>query len=68
MTLSDGLQKNNKLAFEESVRALTSLYGGGWCEKHEVVVDDTLRVTLTVSSATWLSTGGDIDRSPRRVS
>ena len=68
MIPSDDLQKNNKLAFEESVRALTSLYGGGWCEKHEVVVDDTLRVTLTVSSATWLSTGGDVDRFPRRVS
>ena len=68
MIPSDGLQKNNKLAFEESVRALTSLYEGGWCDMQEVVVEDTLRVTLTVSSATWLSTGGDIDRSPRRVS
>jgi len=67
MTLSDGPQKNNKLAFEESVRALTSLYEGGWCDMQEVVVDDTLRVTLTVSSTTWLSTGGDVDRSPRRV-
>ena len=68
MIPSDGLQKNNKLAFEESVRALTSLYEGGWCDMQEVVVEDTLRVTLTVSSATWLSTGRDVDRSPRRVS
>jgi len=67
MTLSDGPQKNNKLAFEESVRALTSLYEGGWCDMQEVVVDDILRVTLTVSSPIWLSTGGDPD-SPRRVS
>jgi len=68
MTLSDGPQKNNKLAFEESVRALTSLYEGGWCDRQEVIVDDILRVTLTVGSAIWLSTGGDPDRSPRRVS
>jgi len=48
---NDGSQKNNKLAFEESMRTLTSLYEGGWCDKHEVFVDDALHLTLTVSSA-----------------
>jgi len=67
MTLSDGPQKNNKLAFEESVRALTSLYEGGWRDKHEVVVDDALHLTLAVSSAIRLSTR-DPDRPPRRLS
>jgi len=67
-TPNNGSQKNNKLAFEESMRALTSLYEGGWCDKQEVVVDDALHLTLTVSSTIWLSAAGDSDRSPRRLS
>jgi len=65
---NDGSQKNNKLAFEESMRALTSLYEGGWCDKQEVVVEDALHITLTVSSTIWLSTAEDSDGSPRRLS
>jgi len=65
---NDGLQKNNKLAFEESLRTITSLYEGGWRDKQEVVVDDALHLTLTVSSAIRLSTAGDPDKSPRRLS
>ena len=65
---NDGPQKNNKLAFEESVRTITSLYEGDWCDKQEVVVDDTLHLTLTVSLMTRLSTAGDPDESPRRLS
>ena len=53
----DGSQKNNKLAFEESVRAIASLYEGGWHGKQEVVVDDALHLTLAVSSAVWFSFG-----------
>ena len=47
---NDGSQKNNKLAFEESVRAITSLYEGRWYGEKEVVVDDTMDLTLAVSS------------------
>ena len=65
---NDGPQKNNKLAFEESVRTITSLYEGDWCDKQEVVVDDTLHLTLTVSSAIRSSTGGDSDKLCRRLS
>jgi hypothetical protein len=36
-------QKNNKLAFEESVRAITSLYEGEWRDKQEVVVRERPR-------------------------
>ena len=49
--LNDGLQKNNKLAFEESVRAITSLYEGLWHGKQEVVVEDALELTMAVSPA-----------------
>jgi len=43
------------------MRTLTSLYEGGWCDKQEIVVDDTLHLTLKVSSAILLSTAGDPD-------
>ena len=49
--LNDGSQKNNKLAFEESVRAITSLYEGLWHGKQEVVVEDALELTMGVSPA-----------------
>jgi len=48
---NDGSQKNNKLAFEESVRAITSLYEGAWRGKQEVVVEDALELTMAVSPA-----------------
>ena len=43
-------EKNNKLAFEESVRVITSLYEGRWYGKQEIVVDDALDLTMAVSS------------------
>ena len=52
---TDDLQKNNKLTFEESVRAITSLYDGGWRDKQEVIVDDVLSLTMSVSSGARLS-------------
>ena len=54
---TDGLQKNNKLAFEESVRAITSLYEGGWRGKQEVVYDDALSLTMGVSPTMPFSIG-----------
>ena len=45
----DGSQKNNKLAFEESVRAITSLDEGSWSGKQEIVVDDAQDLTIAVS-------------------
>ena len=48
---NDSSQKNNKLAFEESVRVVTSLYEGRWDGKQEIVADDTLDLTMAVSSA-----------------
>ena len=51
---NDGSQKNNKLAFEESVRAITSLYKGSWHDKQEIVTDDVLHLTMAVSSAMQL--------------
>ena len=48
---NDGSQKNNKLAFEESVRAVTSLYEGLWHGKQEVIVEDALELTMAVSLA-----------------
>ena len=42
-------QKNNKLSFEESVRAITSLYEGGWSGKQEIALDNTLDLTMAVS-------------------
>jgi len=62
-----GSQKNNKLAFEESVRAIASLYEGDWCDKQEVVVDNVLDLTMAVSSVMWFSTGRDSDRPLRRL-
>ena len=50
------------------MRTITSLYEGDWCDKQEVVVDDTLHLTLTVSLMIRLSTAGDPDESPRRLS
>ena len=55
--LTDSSQKNNKLAFEESLRVITSLYEGDWSGKQEVVVDDTLSLTMAVSSAMQFPTG-----------
>jgi len=52
---NDGSQKNNKLAFEESVSVMVSLYEGRWLGKREIVVDDTLHLTLAVSSAMALN-------------
>ena len=66
--LNDCLQKNNKLAFEESVRAITSLYHGGWRDKQEIVVDEVLHFTMAVSSAMRLLAGGDPNRPLRRPS
>ena len=51
---NDGSQKNNKLAFEESVRAIALLYEGQWRGKQEVVIDDALGLTMAASSGTWL--------------
>jgi hypothetical protein len=53
---NEGSQKNTKLAFEESVKVITSLYEGGWRDKQEVVVD-VLHLTTEVSSVVRLSIG-----------
>ena len=45
-----GSQKNNKLAFEASVRAVTSLFEGEWVGRQETIVDDALHLTMMVSS------------------
>ncbi|KAF9643013.1 cytochrome P450 [Thelephora ganbajun] len=50
-------EKNNKLAFEESVKAITSLYEGGWCGKQEIVVDGVLHLTMDAALMT-ISTAG----------
>ena len=65
---TDGSQKNNKLAFEESVRAITSLYEGDWRDKREVVAENALDLTMAVSSTMWFPIGGDSDRPLRRLS
>ena len=57
LCVNDGSQKNNKLAFEESVRAMMLLYDGRWHGKQEVVVDDTTSLTMAVSSGMRLSVG-----------
>ena len=44
-------QKNNKLAFEESVRAITSLYEEEWRDEQEVIVDDAVGLSMAVSVA-----------------
>ncbi|KAF9653356.1 cytochrome P450 [Thelephora ganbajun] len=49
-------EKNNKLAFEESVRTITSLYEGGWRGKQEIVVD-ALRLTLEAALMTISAAG-----------
>ena len=46
---NDWPQKNNRLALEESVRTITSLFEEEWCDKQEVVVEDTLSLTMAVS-------------------
>ena len=56
-TVNDGSQKNNKLAFKESVRVITSLHEGDWRGKQEVIVDDALCLTMVVSPMMWLSIG-----------
>ena len=48
---NDGSQKNNKLAFEASVRAVTSLFEGEWLGKQEIILEDALHLTMTVSSS-----------------
>ena len=48
---NNGSQKNNKLAFEASVRAVTSLFEGEWVGRQEIIVDDALHLTMTVSSS-----------------
>ena len=65
---TDVLQKNNKRAFEESTRAITSLYEGSWHAKQEVVVEDTLSLTMGVSSAMGPLTQGVSDGPFRRFS
>ena len=47
---NNGSQKNNKLAFEASVRAVTSLFEGEWLGRQEIIVHDALHLTMTVSS------------------
>ena len=46
---NDWPQKNNRFALEESVRTITSLFEEEWRDKQEVVVDDALSLTMTVS-------------------
>ena len=55
--LSSRPKRNNNLAFEESVRVITSLYEGAWHGKQEVVVDDALDLTMEVSSAVRFAIG-----------
>jgi len=55
---NDYPQKNNKLAFKEAVRAITSLYEEEWRGKQDIVVDDVLGLTMAVSDAIPLRGGG----------
>lgn len=57
--VNDESQKNNKLAFEESVRVITSLYEGEWRGKQEIALENTLELTMAVSSAMGLSVLGE---------
>ena len=54
---NNGLQRNRKLAFEESVRSITSLYEGEWRGKQEIIVDDATHLTLAVRTTICLSIG-----------
>ena len=51
---NDFPKKNTKLAFEESVRAITSLYEGVWHDEQEVLVENVLGLTMEVSFPTPL--------------
>lgn len=42
-------QKNNRLVWQETVRIVTELFDEVWGQRKEIVVDDTLEVTLSVS-------------------
>jgi len=46
---NDGLQKNNKLVFEEPARAITPVYEGSWHDKQEVIINNALELTMAVS-------------------
>ncbi|KAF9653322.1 cytochrome P450 [Thelephora ganbajun] len=50
-------EKNNKLAFEESVRAIASLYEGRWRDKQKIVVDEALHLTLEAALMTISAAG-----------
>ena len=54
--VDDDSQKNNKLAFEESVRAITSLYEGDWRDRQEIVLESVLELTMGVSAAVRIRT------------
>ena len=58
ISLNDDSQKNNRLAFEESVRSITSLYEGEWRDKQEVVVENSLELTMAVSPPPSPQPGG----------
>ena len=53
---NDCSQKTSRLAFEESVRAITSLYEGPWRGKQEIITENALSLTMEVSSGAGLST------------
>jgi hypothetical protein len=54
--VNDDPQTNRKLAFDESVRAVTTLYEGEWRDKQDIVAENALDLTMAVSSAMRLST------------
>jgi hypothetical protein len=53
--VNDGSQINRKFAFEESVKAVTTLFEGGWRGKQEIAVENALDLTMAVSPAMRLS-------------
>ena len=56
----NSLQKNNRLAFEASVKAVTSLFQGEWRGKKEIMVDNAMHLTMAVSSASSPSLKGSL--------
>jgi hypothetical protein len=65
---TDGSQKNKRLAFEEAVRGIVTLYEGEWRGKEEIAVERTLDLTMAVSSNSPLPTWRILLSSPRWVS
>jgi hypothetical protein len=55
-------QTNKKLAFEESVRAITQLFEGAWRGKQEIAVDNALDLTMAVSSPMWVTIGENFNK------